>query len=93
MCGACEDIMSDFCPCCNESSEVEEEECQICHGTGFWYFDENGTILTRAEYDALPEDQRLKENCNICNPARLVNGKWEVNDIEAKLKLAQKSWL
>ena len=69
-CPICEAEASDSCPC-------TEPECAICHNTGWWYFDQDGNILTREQYDATPEDERLMENCNICNP--YINGKFQIN--------------
>lgn len=68
-CPICEAEVSDSCLC-------TEPECTICHNTGWWYFDENGNILTREQYDATPEDERLMENCSQCNP--YINGKFQI---------------
>lgn len=65
-CPVCESEASDSCPCV--------EPCQCING---WILmDDSGIILTQAEFDALPEDERIKENCPACNPARLVDGEW-----------------
>ena len=79
MCGTCNDQMSGFCPACSDvASDLCpcEEPCTCLNG---WILmDDSGNILTQEQYDALPEDERIKDNCPVCNPARLVNGKWEV---------------
>jgi uncharacterized protein (DUF983 family) len=33
--------------------------------------DDFGKILTKEQYDALPEDERLKDNCPICNEGQI----------------------
>ena len=65
-CGACEDIMSDFCPCCHSAPEPEEVECTFCHGTGLHYYDENGNDLTFEEWEKLPADEKLCDPCPEC---------------------------
>ena len=34
--------------------------------------DDSGNILTREQYEALPEDERMKDNCPICNEGIIV---------------------
>lgn len=67
-CPICEAEASDLCPC------DEPESCTCLNG---WILmDDSGNILTQEEFDHLPANERLKDNCSRCNPARLVNGKW-----------------
>lgn len=80
MCGTCEGIMSSFCPACSDAFGDLcpcDEPCTCLDG---WiYMNEDGKVLTIEEWEKLPEDDRVKDNCQLCNPARKVNGKWVFN--------------
>lgn len=81
MCGTCNDQMSSFCPACSDSFSDLCPCNEPCTCLNSWlYFDDNGNNLTIEEWGKLPKDERIKENCQLCNPARLVGGEWIFNE-------------
>jgi len=78
-CPICEAEASDLCPC----GEVEPCTCY----DGWIYMDDFGKILTKEQYDALPEDERLKDNCPICNEGQIFGKNVTFNYADVLRKL------
>lgn len=41
--------------------------CPACKGAGEIYYNEDGDQITKAQYDALPKDQRDADKCAECD--------------------------
>jgi hypothetical protein len=67
------------CPVCEGTTCFDENDTCQCYD-GWIFNDQFGEIITREQYNALPEDDRGRDNCPVCNPARLVGGLWVFNN-------------
>ena len=63
------------CPCC--ADEADMIQCPECRGTGLRYYDENGNDITENQYNALPEDERIKEDCEHCDGTGEIEDDYE----------------
>ncbi len=61
-CPICEAEASDLCPCVEPCTCID----------GWILMDDSGNELTQEQYDALPEDERMKDNCPICNEGIII---------------------
>ena len=54
------------CPVCQTSTTLEKS-CPECEGKGHYYYDFDGSEITKDHYDKLHENEREKYSCDICD--------------------------